>query len=101
MVLAVDVGNSNTTVGLFDEAGELKFRSTLETFRGKTQDQCAIDLLGVLGLYGADVRSVDGTILSSVVPAADRSVHQCLGPAHREPSHGGGPRHQNGLEYPG
>ena len=68
MVLAVDVGNSNTTVGLFDEAGELKFRSTLETFRGKTQDQCAIDLLGVLGLYGADVRSVDGTILSSVVP---------------------------------
>ena len=68
MVLAVDVGNSNTTVGLFDGAGTLKFRSTLETFRGKTRDQCAIDLLGVLNLYGADVKAVDGAILSSVVP---------------------------------
>ena len=68
MVLAVDVGNSNTTVGLFDGAGTLRFRSTLETFRGKTRDQCAIDLLGVLNLYGADVRAVGGAILSSVVP---------------------------------
>lgn len=68
MVLAVDVGNSNTTVGLFDEVGVLKFRSSLETSRRQTQDQCAIQLLGVLNLYGADVRAVDGAILSSVVP---------------------------------
>lgn len=68
MVLAVDVGNSNTTVGLFDGAGELIFRSTLETSRGKTRDQCAIELLGVFQLYGAEVRGVDGSILSSVVP---------------------------------
>ena len=68
MILAVDVGNSNTTVGLFDGAGSLAFRSTLETARGQTRDQCAIQLLGVLNLYGADVRGVDGAILSSVVP---------------------------------
>lgn len=68
MVLAVDVGNSNTTVGLFDEAGTLTSRSTLETSRGKTRDQCAIDLLGVLSLCGADIKAVDGAILSSVVP---------------------------------
>ena len=68
MVLAVDVGNSNTTVGLFDEGGTLRSRSTLETSRGKTRDQCAIDLLGVLSLCGADVKTVDGAILSSVVP---------------------------------
>ena len=68
MVLAVDVGNSNTTVGLFDGAGRLTFRSTLETSRGKTRDQCAVELLGVFQLYGADARAVDGAILSSVVP---------------------------------
>ena len=68
MVLAVDIGNSTTTVGLFDEAGQLAFRSILETSRSKTRDQCAIDLLGVFGLYGADIRAVDGAILSTVVP---------------------------------
>ena len=68
MILAVDVGNSNTTVGLFDEVGKLTLRALLETSRGKTRDQCAIDLLGVLNLYGAQARAVDGAILSSVVP---------------------------------
>lgn len=68
MILAVDVGNSNTTVGLFDEAGKLTLRALLETSRGKTRDQCAIDLLCVLNLYGAQARAVDGAILSSVVP---------------------------------
>jgi len=31
MILAVDVGNSNTTVGLFNGTGELLFRALLET----------------------------------------------------------------------
>ena len=68
MILAVDVGNSNTTVGLFREDGGLAFRATLETSRSKTRDQCAIDLLGVFSLYAADIRAVDGAILSCVVP---------------------------------
>ena len=68
MILAVDVGNSNTTVGLFDQAGRLAFRSTLETSRSKTRDQCAIDLLGVFRLYGGEMAQVDGGILSCVVP---------------------------------
>ena len=54
MILAVDVGNSNTTVGLFNGTGELLFRALLETSRSKTRDQCAIELLGVFQLYGAD-----------------------------------------------
>ena len=68
MVLAVDVGNSNTTVGLFDEGGKLVFLSTLETSAGKTRDQCAVDLLGVFQLYSAQINLVSGAILSSVVP---------------------------------
>ena len=68
MILAVDVGNSNTTVGLFDQGGKLIFRSTLETYRNKTRDQCAIDLLGVFQLYGGKMAQVSGGILSCVVP---------------------------------
>ena len=59
MILAVDVGNSNTTVGLFNGTGELLFRALLETSRSKTRDQCAIELLGVFQLYGADACTVD------------------------------------------
>ena len=68
MILAVDVGNSNTTVGLFDDKGRLAFLSSLETDKNKTRDRCAMDLLGVFGLYSADIRTVGGAILSSVVP---------------------------------
>lgn len=79
MILAVDVGNSNTTVGLFDGAGVLKFRSTLETSRGRTRDQCAIDLLGVLNLYGAEGKAVSGAILSSVVPPLTSVFAEAMG----------------------
>ena len=65
MILAVDVGNSNTTVGLFNGTGELLFRALLETSRSKTRDQCAIDLLGVFSLYQADSKRISGAILSS------------------------------------
>lgn len=74
MVLAIDIGNSSTTVGLFTEDGVLIFRSTLETRRGATRDQCAIDISQVFRLYGADLKSVTGAIISSVVPPATAAI---------------------------
>ena len=68
MILAVDVGNSNITVGLFDMTGKLAFLSSLGTNTQKTTDQCAVDLLGIFGLHRADIASVSGAILSCVVP---------------------------------
>lgn len=78
MVLAVDIGNSNTTVGLFDEGGVLRFLSSLGTNREKTGDQCAIDLLGVFGLYKADIQQISGAILSSVVPPLTAPMSQAI-----------------------
>lgn len=63
MILAVDVGNSNTTVGLFDAAGRLSFLSALETDKDKTKDRCAIDLLGYSAFMGR--RSARWTARSS------------------------------------
>lgn len=68
MVLAIDIGNTNITIGLFDGKGTLVFLSELETDKKKTRDQCCIDLLGVFQLYQADISKVKGAILSSVVP---------------------------------
>lgn len=74
MVLAIDVGNSSTTIGLFDMAGELHFRSILPTQKSATQDQWAIQLLDVFRLYQAEVGSVTGTIISSVVPPVTSAI---------------------------
>lgn len=68
MILAIDIGNSDTTLGLFDASGRLIFRSSLATDKGMPRDQCAMVLMEVFRLYQADVGAVTGTILSSVVP---------------------------------
>ena len=68
MVLAIDVGNTGTTIALFHEDGALSFRSELGTDPKMTDDRCAIDLMGVFQLYGAELGAVKGAIMSSVVP---------------------------------
>lgn len=69
MVLAVDIGNIRTTVALFRDDGKRTFLSELGTDRKLTEDQYAIALLDVFRLYEADIHSVSGAILSSVVPS--------------------------------
>ena len=73
MVLAIDVGNSITAVGLFD-GGRLVFRSDLATARRSTRDQCAISLLDVFRLYRADIGAVTGCIVSSVGPSLNAAL---------------------------
>lgn len=74
MILAIDVGNSNTAVGLFSLDGALVFRSDLTTARRSTRDQCAVNFLDVFRLHGADVGQVTGAIVSSVVPSVTSAV---------------------------
>ncbi|HPE16437.1 MAG TPA: type III pantothenate kinase, partial [Oscillospiraceae bacterium] len=68
MILAIDIGNSTTTIGLFDNAGKILFIASIETNRSLTRDQCAIALMDVLRLYGHDAKEVTGAIIASVVP---------------------------------
>lgn len=69
MILAIDIGNIRTTIALFYTNGKLSFQSELGTDRKLTEDQYAIALLDVFRLYGADINSVSGAIMSSVVPS--------------------------------
>ena len=69
MVLTIDIDNSTTNVGLFDQKGRLVFRSGLTTSRNPTRDQCAISLMNLFALYHAEFRDVSGAVISSVVPS--------------------------------
>lgn len=68
MILTIDIGNSSISVGAFGSDGRLAFAAALETVPHASRDRCAMDLLNLFRLYGAEIRSVEGTILSCVVP---------------------------------
>ena len=67
MLLAIDVGNTQTQVGLF-RGEELLEHWRLATDREDTRDKIATTLTSLLGLRGLGLRDVDGAIVSSVVP---------------------------------
>jgi type III pantothenate kinase len=68
MILAVDVGNSETTIGLFDSRGNLQHHFRYETKHSETGDEIAVDLNGLLNLVGYSLNGIEGVVLSSVVP---------------------------------
>ena len=73
MLLAVDVGNTNITVGVYD--GEsLGFTARISTDSDRTGDQYAVEFMGIFVLYKCDVSLIDGAIVSSVAPAVTNSV---------------------------
>ena len=68
MLLAVDVGNTNIVYGLFD--GErLVHQFRVESARGRTADEYAVQLRALLDMNGIAPSSVDAAIIACVVPS--------------------------------
>ena len=67
MVLTVDIGNTNITLGVFDKDRPIA-SARLSTNVSETRDEYAAGLLAVLSLHGVTREQVDGAIISSVVP---------------------------------
>jgi len=67
MLLTVDIGNTNITLGIF-ENDSLLFTSRLATDRKRTGDQYAVELLNIFKLHNAEISEFSGAIISSVVP---------------------------------
>jgi type III pantothenate kinase len=67
MLLAVDVGNTQTQIGMFRD-GQLAEHWRLATVRETTADEIATVLSGLLGLRGLALRDVHGAIVACVVP---------------------------------
>lgn len=73
MLLAIDVGNTNITIGIYD--GEsLEFTARVATDANRTSDQYAVELMGIFSLYNCDTDKLDGAIVSSVTPAVTNPI---------------------------
>jgi type III pantothenate kinase len=68
VLLVVDVGNTQTHFGAF-RAGELLQHWRFATERAETCDELAAKLAGMLALHGLGFDDLDGSIVSSTVPA--------------------------------
>lgn len=78
MLLAIDVGNSYTSIGLFDHDQTLRFVASVDTDSRKTADQISLDLMNLFTLYHYDYRDVTGAILCSVVPPLNFMMEKAL-----------------------
>jgi type III pantothenate kinase len=66
-LLAVDVGNTNTVLGVFRD-GELAAHWRIQTLAQRTSDEYAVLLKTLLDLEGMGWKSITAGIISSVVP---------------------------------
>ncbi|HET6284492.1 MAG TPA: type III pantothenate kinase [Polyangia bacterium] len=69
MLLAIDIGNTNVAIGLFDRQ-TLRADWRLDTRASRTGDEYAVLLSELFRLAGHDLRVVSAAIISSVVPPA-------------------------------
>jgi type III pantothenate kinase len=73
MLLALDAGNTNITIGVFRES-ELTHRWRLRTVHGQTEDEWGVLLRNLFSLDGLALGDVDGVIISSVVPPVNPTL---------------------------
>jgi type III pantothenate kinase len=73
VLLALDAGNSNITIGAFEER-KLVSQWRLRTVHKQTSDEWGILLRNLFSPAGLDIEQVDGIIVSSVVPPIDTTL---------------------------
>ena len=70
LLLALDVGNTNTVIGFF-QGDALVATARLTTVRERTSDEHSLFLRAVIEAKGRKVEEIDDVIVSSVVPSQD------------------------------
>lgn len=69
MLFVIDVGNTNTVVGIFD--GDRLAQHWRLISKERTADELGVYLLTLLGTAGISPSAIEGAILASVVPPVD------------------------------
>ena len=77
MILAIDIGNTNIVLGCL-EGREILKEARMATDILKTSDQYCAELFGMLNLLEVDRKSIEGTIISSVVPPVLNSFRTAI-----------------------
>lgn len=76
MLLVVDIGNTNTVLGVYNKE-ELLFRYRVATNLKRTSDELVATLFNMFNVHGIDKNFVDDTIISCVVPDILYSWQSC------------------------
>ena len=73
MILVIDVGNTNMTLGVYD-GEELKATFRMMTKTPRTSDEYGVMLTTLLNTKGINARMIEGCIVASVVPDVMHSL---------------------------
>ncbi|MFE1565047.1 type III pantothenate kinase [Bacillus velezensis] len=85
MLLVIDVGNTNTVIGVYHD-GELEYHWRIETSRHKTEDEFGMLLRSLFEHSGLMFEQIEGISISSVVPPIMFSLERmCTKYFHIEP----------------
>ncbi|MDD6263171.1 MAG: type III pantothenate kinase [Clostridiales bacterium] len=77
MVLAIDIGNTNIVLGGFSD-GRVLFRERVSTNQTATDLEYAVMIKNAFDMHGYNASSVDGAIISSVVPSVTNTVKKAV-----------------------
>ncbi|MBI2340624.1 MAG: type III pantothenate kinase [Deltaproteobacteria bacterium] len=75
MLLAIDIGNTNTVIGLF-EGETLEHHWRLETKKERTGDEWGVYLRELFRHEKCDIGETESVIISSVVPPMERALNE-------------------------
>ena len=73
MILAIDMGNTNIVLGGIDEQ-KTYFVERITTNLGKTDLEYAVNIKDILEIDRIDPGTIEGAILSSVVPPLNTTI---------------------------
>ncbi len=80
MLLALDVGNTNTVLALYsldaEGPGELVANWRVTTQKTQTADEFGVLIISLLSLHKIEASAVTGVIISSVVPPLDSTLRR-------------------------
>ncbi|MBP5604598.1 MAG: type III pantothenate kinase [Ruminiclostridium sp.] len=68
MLMTIDVGNTNTVIGVFDDSETLVFNMRISTSPSRMADEYTVIFAEFLYLNRIDVKSITAVMISSVVP---------------------------------
>ncbi|MGN0373259.1 MAG: type III pantothenate kinase [Enterocloster sp.] len=73
MILAIDMGNTNTVIGGIDEK-KTYFIERVTTDQVRTDTEYAVSIKNILEMHDIRISSIEGAILSSVVPPLNSTI---------------------------
>lgn len=89
MLLAIDVGNSDTKLGVFGGQGQAELQQTwrIQTALRRTADEFGVLFTSLFRLAGLDTSAIDAVAISSVVPQTDAALAEaCVAYFRSEPA---------------